>query len=81
METWYEMKNRHHKERMNQVKYLAVMGYTQTQAAKILDVKLTMLNNFVKRNNIYWPVIEQGKKTNETTAQLRSRVHILKAAS
>jgi transcriptional regulator with GAF, ATPase, and Fis domain len=65
METWDEMKARHTRERVELVQLLAQSRYTQTQASKILGVKLTALNNFVRRNEIYWPVIQQGKSTHK----------------
>lgn len=61
METWDEMRARHMRERIELVTSLAQSRYTQTEASKILGVKLTALNNFVRRNEIYWPVIQQGK--------------------
>ena len=62
METWKQIEARHRREKLELVKTLAKSRCTQTQAAKILDVKLTGLNNFIHRNNIFWPVIEQGRK-------------------
>ncbi len=62
METWEEMTQRHKREKLQLVKAVAQSRCTQTQAAKILDVKLSGLNNFIHRNNIYWPVVEQGRK-------------------
>jgi len=64
METWEEMTVRHKRERMELVQSLAQSDYTQTQAAKILDVKKTCLNNFIKRNKVRWPVIRQGRTKN-----------------
>lgn len=61
METWDEMRARHMRERVELVASLAQSRYTQTEASKILGVKLTALNNFVRRNEIYWPVIQQGR--------------------
>lgn len=65
METWDEMKARHMRERVELVQSLAQSRYTQTQASKILGMKLSALNNFIRRNEIYWPVIEQGKKSDK----------------
>ena len=65
METWDEMRARHMRERVELVQSLAQSRYTQTQASKILGMKLTALNNFIRRNEIYWPVIEQGKKSDK----------------
>lgn len=63
-ERWDEMTARHKRERLEMVQSFAQSYYTQTQASKILDVKLTCLNNYVKRNRIFWPVIQQGKTRN-----------------
>jgi transcriptional regulator with GAF, ATPase, and Fis domain len=65
METWDEMRARHMRERVELVTSLAQSRYTQTEASKILGVKLTALNNFVRRNEIYWPVIQQGRPTHK----------------
>jgi hypothetical protein len=64
-ETWAEMTARHKRERLEMVQSLAQSSYTQTQASKILDVKLTCLNNYVQRNRVFWPVIQQGKTRND----------------
>ena len=66
METWDEIKARHKRERIELVETLAQSRLTQTKAAKMLKVELTALNNFIRRNKIFWPVIEQGKRTNAT---------------
>jgi len=65
METWDEMRARHMRERIELVESLAQSRYTQTQASKILGMKLSALNNFVRRNEVYWPVIQQGKKSDK----------------
>ena len=65
METWDEMRARHMRERIELVESLAQSRYTQTQASKILGMKLSALNNFIRRNEVYWPVIEQGKKSDK----------------
>jgi predicted transcriptional regulator len=65
METWEQMKERHQRECYDAVNDLAKRGLTQTQAAVMLDMKLSALNNFIKRNNIHWKVIRQGKRTDE----------------
>ena len=65
METWIEMTMRHHRERVELVQSLAQSRYTQAEAAKILDISRTNLNNFIQRNGIYWPVIRQGRKSGE----------------
>lgn len=35
-------------------------GLTQTEAAKVLGMPLTALNNFVNRNGLHWRVVRQG---------------------
>ena len=59
------MTTRHHRERVELVQSLAQSRYTQAEAAKILDISRTNLNNFIQRNGIYWPVIRQGRKSGE----------------
>lgn len=65
MERWIEMTMRHHRERVKLVQSLAQSRYTQAEAAKILDISRTNLNNFIQRNGISWPVIRQGRKSGE----------------
>ncbi len=62
METWIEMTKRHKQERVELVKSLAQSRYSQTEAAELLDTTLTNLNNFIKRNGIYWITIKQGRR-------------------
>ena len=64
METWIEMTKRHKQERVELVKSLAQSSYSQTEAAELLDTTLTNLNNFIKRNGIYWITIKQGRRPN-----------------
>ena len=64
MERWIEMTMRHHRERVELVQSLAQSRYTQAEAAKILDISRTNLNNFIQRNGISWPVIRQGRRSN-----------------
>jgi len=59
------MTMRHQRERVELVQSLAQSRYTQAEAAKILDISRTNLNNFIQRNGIYWPVIRQGRKSGE----------------
>ena len=74
-EKWYEMTRRHKRERYEMVKSLAKDGFTQTEAAQILHVDLSCLNNYVQRNKIFWPVKLQGKRSSEThTKMLREFV-------
>ena len=62
------MSMRHHRERIELVQSLAQSRYTQAEAAKILDISRTNLNNFIQRNGIYWPTIRQGRKGDEQRA-------------
>lgn len=61
-ETLPQMAERHKLEKLRAVEAMNAARMTQTEAAKALDVKLTCLNNFVRRNRIQWRVIEQGRK-------------------
>ena len=63
MECWGEMTIRHKKERIELVESLAQSRFTQTEAAKILGTTPTNLNTFIKRNDINWLYIRQGRKT------------------
>jgi len=63
VETWIEMTKRHKQERIDLVKSLAQSRYSQTEAAELLDTTLTNLNNFIKRNGIYWITIKQGRRS------------------
>lgn len=63
-ETWYEMKARHHRERIAAVERLRDQRLCQSQAARILEMERTTLNNFIKRNGIHWHVKRQGQKIN-----------------
>lgn len=65
METWEEITNRHKKEKFDLVQGLGLQGLTQAQASRKLQVKRTMLNNYIHRNKVRWPVIRQGVKINE----------------
>ena len=60
METWAEITKRHRREKIDAIKKLRDLGLTQSEAAKLLDVQRTHLNNQVKRNGIYWPGGKQG---------------------
>ena len=53
------------------VKKKAAERITQTRAAKELGVTLTCLNNIIRRENIYWPVIRQGQPG--ATSDLKER--------
>jgi transcriptional regulator with GAF, ATPase, and Fis domain len=61
-ETWDQMTRRHQRERRELVERLASERITQTQAARRLNTTLHVLNNFIHRKGIFWPVIQQGKK-------------------
>ena len=62
------LKKCHAMERRDQVSEIAMTRKTQTEAAKILGVRLTCLNNFIQRNDIFWPVKRQGRTKQETAA-------------
>jgi len=66
LETIPEMRARHKREAIDQIETMAARRITQTEAAKILDVSLTCLNNIIQRNRIFWPVIRQGRKAKES---------------
>lgn len=53
---------RHKRERRELVERLAAERITQTQAAKRLKMSLQGLNNFIQRQRIFWPVIQQGPR-------------------
>lgn len=59
-ETWAEMRDRHALEKAEAVMSLEAIGMTQTEAAKVLEMRLVDLNNFVKRNGLTWRVVRQG---------------------
>lgn len=61
-ETWDQMTMRHKRERRKMVEDMAKRKITQTQAASILNTTLTCLNNYIRRNNICWPVMSQGRR-------------------
>ncbi len=61
-ETWDQMTARHRRERRAMVVTLAESRLTQTEAAKLLGIKLTRLNNYIHRNGIFWPVVKQGQR-------------------
>ena len=63
--SWYALRERQYKERIEQVETLAQSRLTQTQAAQRLGVTLQTLNRFIVLNNIHWPVKKQGQKTND----------------
>ena len=65
METWDQMKERHRQERYKLVAQFS-KNTTKTEAAKELKMSLQALNNFAKRNNIYWWVIKQGQRSEKT---------------
>ena len=61
-ETWDQITRRHKAEKRAVVQALANERITQTEAARRLNFTLTGLNNFIHREGIFWPVIQQGKK-------------------
>lgn len=61
-ETIPQMRARHRHEIEEAIINQAVKGRTQTEAARILGMTTTGLNNIVRRQGIYWPVIRQGRR-------------------
>lgn len=61
-ETWAEMNLRHYKERQQVLQRLSDCGYTQTEAASILQTSLRFINAYAKRYNVDWKVKRQGGK-------------------
>ena len=68
METWKEIRERHHMERFNLVQNMADKGVTQTEACKLLGVNMTTLNNYIRRNGVNWHTIKQGRKYSDLPA-------------
>ena len=62
-ESWYGLRDRQKKERLDQVQAFATSGSTQTKAAKELGVSLQTLNRFIQLNSISWPGKEQGRRS------------------
>jgi len=62
---WYALRERQKQERIEQVRELAQSRITQTQAARELGVSLQTLNRFIQLNEIFWPVVKQGVKSND----------------
>lgn len=69
---WYELRERQRKERIEQVEKLARARLTQTEAAQKLGVTLQTLNRFIQLNDIFWPVVKQGVKTNARSNDKRN---------
>jgi hypothetical protein len=61
METWHQMLRRHQREKIEALESLNQSGYTQTEAAKIMCMGLSALNNQVIRSGINWKVKRQGQ--------------------
>jgi DNA invertase Pin-like site-specific DNA recombinase len=61
---WYALRERQKQERIEQVRELAQSRITQTQAARELGVSLQTLNRFIQLNDIFWPVVKQGVRSN-----------------
>jgi hypothetical protein len=71
METWQQMKDRHMAERVALLRGLADQGLSQTDAAKVLGISLSGLNNFVIRYRIGWKVKETRRtKTRNKVLQM-----------
>lgn len=64
-ETWSEMKDRHALERAEAIDALALSRITQAEAAIKLDITPRYMHNLIRRYDIFWPVIRQGKKSRE----------------
>ena len=62
METWHQMLRRHQREKIEALESLNQSGYTQSEAAKIMGMGLSALNNQVIRSGINWKVKKQGQK-------------------
>ena len=61
METWDEMKARHKRERIEALEALNQSGYTQTQAAKILQMSHRSVNRWAQIYEINWKVKYKGQ--------------------
>lgn len=61
METWDEMKARHKRERIEALEALNQSGYTQTQAAKILQMSHRTVNKWAQIYEIDWKVKYKGQ--------------------
>jgi len=59
-QTLPELEQVYRSARRKMVERKAKEGKTQTQAAHELGVKLTCLNNLIRREGIDWPVKRQG---------------------
>lgn len=55
-ETWDRMHQRHKLEILDVVMQMNQAGYTQTEAARELEMSPRQLNNYVMRNKINWLV-------------------------
>ena len=64
-ETWGEMTRRHEAEKRDVLQKLSEQGYTQTEAARILQTTLQQINNQVRRSKIQWKTIRQGVRSRE----------------
>jgi len=62
METWHQMLRRHQREKIEALESLNQSGYTQSEAAKIMGMGLSALNNQVIRSGINWKVKKQGQR-------------------
>ena len=61
METWHQILRRHQREKIEALESLNQSGYTQSEAAKIMGMGLSALNNQVIRSGIHWKVKRQGQ--------------------
>ena len=60
IEQWDEMKARHHREKYEALQALNQLGYTQTEASKILGMTHRQLNNWVRSFKMDWKVKQKG---------------------
>lgn len=74
IEQWDEMGERHFREKYQALQSLNQSGYTQTEAAQLLGMSLTRLNNWVRAFNIKWIVKRQGRKRHEAISRTRSGI-------
>jgi len=65
IETWTQITRRQEAERLAILDVLASAGLTQSEAATILDMKRTALNNVISRSGMNWPYSKQGMKSRQ----------------
>ena len=60
IEQWDEMKARHQREKYEALQTLNQLGYTQTEASKILGMTHRQVNNWVRSFKMDWKVKQKG---------------------